>query len=408
MARAKLKIIKKVFLLGSVLIHGGFFGSKSKFTKKQENAKIKYMEGGKYSLEKAEEEANALRKKVDLGVAENYDEAEKQFEAERHSQYSEEELKKNQIRSLEEILPGIKLDGLPTLQQARENLDQQHRLGKKFYGSLSTDYASLPYTTLLSERDAHRHAEELSRLRNQVIVDLGAGDFAYGLGIAEMVGARAYIGVEKFNFQGLEHAIGNRFLRSGDKLPSDLKRIPVAIVPEDALGFLKRLPDKSVSVMSFGGSGIGLEFGNKRHDYQENEIGKEIVRVLHPEGAFITGATDDDSLSVSGILFKNEKLLRGTVKQFLPETEMGRIGKLLERAIFLISNNFDTGIAQLERAGYFESDEAKREFIEKYKEVWKKYMNMDPKAKEVIDEMKLGIRKKIAELTAKNSESKSE
>jgi hypothetical protein len=127
----------------------------------------------------------------------------------------------------------------------------------------------------------------LGDLKNQILVDIGAGDTPNGYYIATQADARAYIAVESYNFKELE-----RVFREATKDISEEARkgghllIPLAIEREDMLEYLKRLPDHSVSILA---SGID-EFIIQDNEYLY-ELEVEIARVLHKEGAFINHAS---------------------------------------------------------------------------------------------------------------------
>ena len=67
-----------------------------------------------------------------------------------------------------------------------------------------------------------------------------------------------------------------------DRMFQKLNKIPVAVVEEDMLSFLKRLPPNSVSIWC---SGIDINI-LPDPNYRE-AVSKEIVRVLHPRGAYV-------------------------------------------------------------------------------------------------------------------------
>ncbi len=122
--------------------------------------------------------------------------------------------------------------------------------------------------------------------RNQIVVDLGAGESYYLHNLASILGAKAYVGVEKYHANTLKENIGRStpetIERDFDRGPANVEPIPAAIESEDMLSFLRRLPDNSVSIFA---SGID------RNIICDNEylqaVRDEIARVLHPEGAYI-------------------------------------------------------------------------------------------------------------------------
>jgi hypothetical protein len=126
-------------------------------------------------------------------------------------------------------------------------------------------------------------------LQGQVLVDLGAYT-TDGYLVACACRARGYVAAEPFNFQTLEESFGN--LREIE-LPvgsvsewKNNKNIPYTLVNSDAVGFLRRLPPWSVSVMMTNIDSIVIPDSG----YQEWLRG-QIQRVLHKDGAFISYMT---------------------------------------------------------------------------------------------------------------------
>ena len=114
----------------------------------------------------------------------------------------------------------------------------------------------------------------------------GDGQDPFGYVLAQLLGAKAYIGVDKFFDPLFEYfsiqGIKERYHIS----PSD---IPFAAVKEDALDFLKRIPDNSASILTCaltGQIGIGRKYATV--------VEKEIARVLDPNGAYISMFSDFD------------------------------------------------------------------------------------------------------------------
>lgn len=110
-------------------------------------------------------------------------------------------------------------------------------------------------------------------LRGQILVDPGAGVEGYGLKLAQMFGARAYIAVEPFHFRVLSHYVA-RDSASGSS------SIPAAVIASDALTVLRALPDHSVSVLA-----SGLDSAVLKADYQL-KMTDEIVRVVAEDGIY--------------------------------------------------------------------------------------------------------------------------
>jgi len=115
-------------------------------------------------------------------------------------------------------------------------------------------------------------------IKDQIIVDLGAGSTKDGYLLSEELGARAYIGVDEYYSESLKRDLENS---------KEDKKIPFSVVSKDMLTFLRGLPDNSVSILM---SGINASLlSNERY---RKEVLAEIERVLDPEGAFLSFASD--------------------------------------------------------------------------------------------------------------------
>jgi hypothetical protein len=152
--------------------------------------------------------------------------------------------------------------------------------------------------------------------RNQIVADLGAGQTLDGYVLCQIAGARAYIGIEPWNILELyknmckselahDKKIAELTRKSREYLSTrnysdretmrmlqdnmDIyladfkKRIPAALIPEDVLKGLKRLPTSSVSVLA-----AGIDRVIVSDDEYASAVEEQIERVLHPDGAFIS------------------------------------------------------------------------------------------------------------------------
>jgi len=151
------------------------------------------------------------------------------------------------------------------------------------------------------------------RFDNQVVVDLGANDHSFGYFLSVVLGAKGYVGVDKFRCQGLEESLSNmsakdinklcetfelfneipkELLNEGEESPIPGKNlIPASAVADDMLSFLKRLPDDSVSIFTFG-----ITYEIVEPSYLA-EVAKEIERVLSKDGMYVS---DSSSVPTSG------------------------------------------------------------------------------------------------------------
>lgn len=112
----------------------------------------------------------------------------------------------------------------------------------------------------------------LDFLKEEILVDLGAGHHLGGFNLARRNGARAYIGDEPYYADILARKISE----------VEEEGTLSAVVDEPMLDFLERLPPESVSFLMSGiTQGI---IPNKR---LREEIGKQIQRVLSRRGGYI-------------------------------------------------------------------------------------------------------------------------
>ena len=128
--------------------------------------------------------------------------------------------------------------------------------------------------------------------KGQIVVEIGPGERITGYEIALLSGAHAYVAVDPYNF------IDNlqKFLKEAEhftvSIPSS--QISRTAVKADALSFLRRLPDKSVSIFA-------SELESVMEEGYQIEVEKQMERVLHPQGAFIEYHSD---FKLDGNLFK--------------------------------------------------------------------------------------------------------
>ncbi len=173
--------------------------------------------------------------------------------------------KKAQLVPVEELIPGIK----PEIEGARVG-----------FRGLDNDntYVNDLLRTVESKPEFSKFFKDF---QGQIVVDLGAGAESSDYKVIMATGARAYVGVEPNFIKFLSSDIAE--LLKDESKKTESAAIPAAVVESDALTFLRRLPDKSVSVFS---SGTGAEVLLEDYDYID-EVSKEIERVLHPNGAFV-------------------------------------------------------------------------------------------------------------------------
>ncbi|MGA3021124.1 MAG: hypothetical protein ABSD68_04215, partial [Candidatus Micrarchaeales archaeon] len=125
----------------------------------------------------------------------------------------------------------------------------------------------------------------LSPLKDQLLVDLGAGVSADGYRFAMIAGARGYIGIEAFFADRLMARVKQEIFTAGTE---GQRCIPASIISEDMLHALQRFPPHSVSVLA---SAIDNFLMWDDPAYLK-KVGNEASRILHPKGTFITFASD--------------------------------------------------------------------------------------------------------------------
>lgn len=185
-----------------------------------------------------------------------------------------------QLTSVEIIIPGIKP---PFPMEPKESY-------KKIRAAGADGAVSLIKRGML---ESIKLREFLQSFSGQIMVDLGPGDTVDGYEIASLSGANAYVAVEPYYWVECQ----TKFF-GYDRMPreNNFEKIPHDIVEADALSFLRRLPDKSVSVFASQMESV------MKPEY-EIAVAQEIQRVLHPQGAFIEF---DSEFKLDQNLFKQD------------------------------------------------------------------------------------------------------
>jgi len=156
-----------------------------------------------------------------------------------------------------------------------------------------TPYSDLALRTVLklSEKQLQDMRESF---HDKVIVDIGAGRIEHGYNLACVLKAKGYVAVEPFN---AEYFFENLLVQSGEenrpinkrydesfKSGIEMEPIPFNIALEDGLSFLKRIPDNSVIVFTFG---LGDNAAIADEEYT-GQMRKEIMRVMVKDGYSIS------------------------------------------------------------------------------------------------------------------------
>jgi len=188
---------------------------------------------------------------------------------------------KEKITALDELVSEIRLDeDLISLDNCPENARETLETMLNKPGVDSPVEFVIDLETFL-ENLRNNKPEEFIELqeafKDSVVVDLGAGNGTTrpnrSYEMACLLGARGYIGVETFNFQSLARS----YLRT-EQLRAGYAPIPFNLVAEDAVSFMKRLPDNSVNLLNSGIGDILVK------DSYKNNFRSEMGRVLKVGG----------------------------------------------------------------------------------------------------------------------------
>jgi hypothetical protein len=142
---------------------------------------------------------------------------------------------------------------------------------------------------------AERRGVDIVNLKNQVLVDIGAGKTAYGYGFACSTGADKYIGIELYHAEELSDSIERARNKHDWRHPESLGRTPrmagVSLIPYSILSMdmeeaLRTLPDNSVSVLATGIDNIIIPAR------RISGIEYQVRRVLHHDGFFVNAWSD--------------------------------------------------------------------------------------------------------------------
>jgi len=142
---------------------------------------------------------------------------------------------------------------------------------ENFTGNLCPSCYPRLLELLIKSNATKKIREFFNRFESQIVLDLGANS-SHLYNLISGFNVEGYVGVEVFHDEKLINSLKDSFNK---------KKIPFAVVREDMLNFLKRVPSNSVSVHV---SGIDDEIIPDQN-YQK-EVIKEIARVLHPRGIY--------------------------------------------------------------------------------------------------------------------------
>jgi hypothetical protein len=212
-----------------------------------------------------------------------------------------------QLTRVEDIIPGINTDSVistelfaqsenPTLFQSQF---EEQNLGRPWDTPFSTNAFKYLYDSRKFYTTNYIRFLTIKKgFAFTPVIDLGAGNNNIGYKIANLLNSKGYIGVEPYHYIELANSIiegdatddtqeARRWKKYSKTLKSSNPRqIPFNVVAEDAFSFLKRVPDLSVGLMSFGTDDLIVD----NTDYIE-AVKEEIKRVLHPDSLMICDNT---------------------------------------------------------------------------------------------------------------------
>ncbi len=185
--------------------------------------------------------------------------------------------------SAERLIPDIDTYGLYSGEKAEKfRRDMATGLAHRSEFQQYSWNFSISFKHILKNREKERRAMNiLDRLKDQVVIDLGAGIGQDIYPVLWEIGAKGYIGVDLWRGRELKSALKKRLYCDGFRCEKKDGLIPAVAIEEDILSFLNRLPKKSVSITAFG-LGHGIIDGWYKYD-----VAKEIKRVLDPKGVMI-------------------------------------------------------------------------------------------------------------------------
>ena len=150
------------------------------------------------------------------------------------------------------------------------------------------DYLCGDFCEYDSEKREPLRKDLVESLKGNIVVDLGAGESNLGYVIAQLGGARAYVGVEPNFSNRLRASIYdggfNVDLRKPfAEYPNSEKLIPYSVVNSDMLSFLRAIEGDQVSMIAAGIDDSVIHDGK-----YEADVKVEINRTLAKSGGFLS------------------------------------------------------------------------------------------------------------------------
>ena len=212
-----------------------------------------------------------------------------------------------QLTRVEDIIPGINTDSLISTELFEQSNNpaifqsqfEEQQLGSPWDTPFSTHSFRYLYDSRKFYATNYRSFLKIKEgFASIPAIDLGAGSNNVGYKIANLLNSKGYVGVEPYHYVDLVNSIiegditddaqeSKRWNKYSKTLKSsNCRQIPFNVVAEDALSFLKRTPDLSVGIFSFGTD--NLIINDIRYI---DAVKEEIKRVLHPDSLMICDNT---------------------------------------------------------------------------------------------------------------------
>lgn len=211
--------------------------------------------------------------------------------------------------SLDEILK----DSLPEYEGINDSISSKGGNFEKtnFIGHFSKDLRHKernPNSEKALEKKEFRSALK-NAFQDKIVVDIGASEETAGYRLAKEYCAKGYVAL---NIDEGSHNMFEVYMKKLEKVGTKKEDIPYKNLLMDGLTFLEALKDNSISVMVGGITGFII----KDEEYRE-KFSKEIKRVLHPDGGFLsvnssdflTGLFKKTQMTNSALFIKNEEKL---------------------------------------------------------------------------------------------------
>lgn len=204
-------------------------------------------------------------------------------------------------KSLKKLLPQGNFKKMPTLKTHKDRTPGEKIFFSKEMKKIPIHNAIMaPYSSFLHfvfETNPGFKALLKSRLKDQIVLDLGAGtgstrDGSINIPTIDVMrecGVRDLILVEPYFAKELANNVCTL-----EKNPHTISPLNTWVIPENMYDFLRRLPDKSCSILT-----AGIDEWIILYPEERMAIASEIQRVLHPQGVYLSVHSDIPSLDLN-------------------------------------------------------------------------------------------------------------